>query len=102
MNGTILRYYFFDKKSVGDNVRMSDVTMKWKTCVGYDTERNVECKDFKAWKELGIGLDFVEVDNRDEAEIRIGFMNDDGSWTRVGRDVLNAGRDDRTMNFGWD
>ena len=26
--------------------------------------------------------------NREDAEIRIGFMQDDGSWSYVGRDIL--------------
>jgi hypothetical protein len=42
------------------------------------------------------------VDSRSEAEIRIGFMRGDGAWSRLGRDILNAGQGQRTMNFGWD
>lgn len=56
---------------------------------------------FKEWKDIGIGLVFEEVDSIDEAEIRIGFQRGDGAWSGLGRDVLNQGQSDRTMNFGW-
>jgi hypothetical protein len=43
------------------------------------------------------------VNDRSEAELRIGFLFDhDGSWSYVGRDVLQQGMNSRTMNFGWD
>ena len=57
---------------------------------------------FERWKEIGIGLQFQEVSSRTEAEVRIGFMADDGAWSYIGRDVLDQGPNDRTMNFGWD
>ena len=58
-------------------------------------------KAFKAWQAIGIGLDFKEVDNVDEAEIRIGFQRGDGAWSYIGRDILSQGQSERTMNFGW-
>jgi len=39
-----------------------------------------------------------------DAEIRISFQADDGSWSGVGKDCLNAGyfpKYQPTMNFGW-
>lgn len=37
-----------------------------------------------------------------DATIRIGFSHSDGSWSYVGRDILDhSGLDERTMNFGW-
>lgn len=39
-----------------------------------------------------------------EAQIRISFFADEGSWSAVGRDALNTGyfpRHQPTMNFGW-
>jgi hypothetical protein len=56
---------------------------------------------FRIWKDVGIGLDFKEVFTREEAEIRVGFMQGDGSWSYVGRDILLQGVNERTMNFGW-
>ena len=50
---------------------------------------------------LGIGLSFVEVDDQAEAEIRIGFLQGDGSWSYVGTDNLSNHKLGRTMNFGW-
>ncbi len=55
---------------------------------------------FRIWKEIGIGLEFEEVDDRNKAEIRIGFERGDGYWSALGRDVLERGPDQRTMNFG--
>ena len=38
-----------------------------------------------------------------DAEIRIGFLQGDGAWSYVGRDVIDIpGQHERTMNFGWD
>ena len=55
------------------------------------------------WADLGIGIEFVPVDNIADAEIRIGFLQGDGAWSYVGRDVLTfPGQQERTMNFGWD
>jgi Astacin (Peptidase family M12A) len=42
------------------------------------------------------------VTSRDEAEIRVGFMQGDGSWSYLGRQILDRGANERTMNFGWD
>jgi hypothetical protein len=57
---------------------------------------------FKKWKDVGVGLEFKEVPAREQAEIRIGFMRDDGAWSYIGRDILNYPKNERTMNFGWD
>lgn len=59
---------------------------------------------FREWKDLGLGLVFNEVDAPEEAEIRIGFDQRDGSWSYVGRDAIDHAGDprERTMNFGWD
>jgi hypothetical protein len=87
LNGTILHYYFFDEGS-------------WK---GSEAEKNVVREAFKIWKSVGIGLEFKEVTSRSEAEIRIGFLKGDGSWSMgLGREILNNGINHRTMNFGWD
>ncbi|GAA4003046.1 hypothetical protein GCM10022408_13200 [Hymenobacter fastidiosus] len=57
---------------------------------------------FEEWKALGIGLEFVEVQHREEAEIRIGFLASDGSWSYIGDEILQRSTAERTMNFGWD
>jgi hypothetical protein len=102
VNGTILHYYFFDKPTDGESVRLSDGTTQWVPWTTTEAEKNVVRQAFKTWKEVGVGLEFEEVDTRDEAEIRIGFMRGDGAWSYIGRTILEIGRDDRTMNFGWD
>ena len=62
-NGTTLRYYFFKSPA------------KWATTT---QKRDLVRTAFKKWKDLGIGLEFKEVDSPDEAEIRIGFERRDG------------------------
>lgn len=86
VNGTVLHYYFFDEPA-------------W---TSDDPEKQVVRQAFDIWKALGIGLQFEEVGSRSEAEVRIGFMRDDGAWSYIGRDVLDLGPGRRTMNFGWD
>lgn len=87
VNGTKLHYYFFTKPK------------RW---AATNPEKDVVRQAFTVWKELGIGLNFQEVASPDQAEIRIGFLRGDGSWSYVGRENLKIGRDERTMNFGWD
>lgn len=57
---------------------------------------------FKEWHSLGIGIKFHSVQRAGDANLRIGFNPEDGSWSYVGRDSLTI-RDpgERTMNFGW-
>lgn len=94
VNGTVLHYYFFDQPSDGTNGA-------W---VGAEAQKNVVRSAFQEWKELGIGLEFVEVAAREDAEVRIGFEQNGRSWSYVGRDVIDVARDpnERTMNLGWD
>jgi hypothetical protein len=81
VNGTVLHYFFVD---------------------GEEDQRRVVRDCFREWKDLPIGLEFDEVDDRSEAEVRISFDQDDGSWSYVGRQVLNQPQHRATMNFGWD
>lgn len=104
VNGTILHYYFFDRDTDGRLVTFTDGSTGWRTWTTTEAEKNVVREAFSIWKNVGIGLEFKEVDSRDEAEIRIGFMRGDGAWSYVGRDIIDVGVgvDERTMNFGWD
>ena len=102
LNGTVLHYYFFDRRTDGAQVRFDDGTTRFVTWVGPDAQRGAVRRAFQEWKDLGIGLEFREVTDRSESEVRIGFMETDGSWSYVGKDVLGQGVNDRTMNFGWD
>ncbi len=81
MNATVLHYYFLD---------------------GPEPQRQAVRNAFREWKELPIGLEFVEVTDRSEAEVRIAFDQSDGSWSYVGKDVLGIAVGEPTMNFGWD
>jgi hypothetical protein len=101
-NGTVLRYHFFDRDTDGSRVRLSDGSARFVSWVGPEEQRQAVRDAFAAWKATGLGLEFREVSDRSEAEIRIGFQPGDGSWSYVGRDVLAQGANARTMNFGWD
>ena len=91
LNGTVLHYYFFGS---GDGS-----PAQWAVP---EKQRAAIRKAFTTWKGLGLGLAFTEVTDSAQAEIRIGFDESDGSWSYVGRDILEPPQNDRTMNFGWD
>lgn len=85
VNGTVLRYFLLNE---GDG--------------HLRTQLDAVRQAFRDWEGIGIGLEFLEVDQPSQAEVRIGFDWGDGSWSYVGRDVLNISTRNRTMNFGWD
>src|SRR4051812_8491865 len=74
LNGTVLHYYFFDRQTDGSTVTSGDGTSTFISWVGGDDQKDVVRQSFQRWKDLGIGLEFAEVDDRAEAEVRIGFM----------------------------
>jgi Astacin (Peptidase family M12A) len=86
VNGTVLHYCFF-------------TSGPW--AVAKD-QQDVVRGAFQEWKDLGVGLSYEEVEQLSEAEVRIGYLGGDGSWSLVGRDVLTVATNERTMNFGWD
>jgi hypothetical protein len=102
VNGTVLHYYFFDRDSDGEQVRFSDGKQHFVSWVGDENQRQVVRDSFAKWKSLPLGLKFEEVSDRTDAEVRVGFMETDGSWSYIGRQILDQGVNDRTMNFGWD
>lgn len=83
VNGTHLRFHFLGQPLVADDV-------------------GVVREAFQEWKDLPIGIEFSEVADPNEAEIRITFDRSEGSsWSAVGRDALNRPSTIATMNFGW-
>lgn len=87
VNGTKLRYYFFESGAYAAG----------------DDQKDIVRKGFEVWKNVGIGIQFEEVKSISEAEIRIGFLQDDGAWSYIGRDIIDVAKQgERTMNFGWD
>ncbi|MDM0023898.1 M12 family metallopeptidase [Variovorax saccharolyticus] len=91
VNGTQLTYYCFKR---GDSVPAA-----WQ---GSTADIGVVADSFEAWAKLGIGISFRRVEAPEDAMVRIGFDQQDGSWSYVGRDVLNTrSPQERTMNFGW-
>ena len=102
VGGTVLRYYFFDQDSDGEYVQFEDGTREWRTWTAAEEQKDVVRDAFKIWTDVGIGVSFEEVASRDDAEVRIGFMDGDGSWSYIGRYILEIGTNRRTMNIGWD
>ncbi len=88
MNGTVLHYSFFGggshfavPKKQADAVRDA----------------------FAKWKAVGVGLEFQEVDQLSEAEVRVGYSTADGSSaSAVGREVLDVPLNEPTTVYGWD
>ncbi|MGH3331306.1 MAG: M12 family metallopeptidase [Nocardioidaceae bacterium] len=81
VNGTVIHYHFLG---------------------GPEPQRQAVRDAFAEWKALGTGLEFTEVADRSESEVRVAFDQRDGSWSYVGRDVLGISVEEPTMNFGWD
>ncbi|MFF8673739.1 M12 family metallopeptidase [Streptomyces sp. NPDC015242] len=103
VNGTVLHYWFFDGGSDASVIPVPGTGMTRRVpWSGAEEQRDVVRAGFRQWQDLGIGISFAEVEDRSEAELRIGFQAGDGSWSAVGRDALLAGGHERTMNFGWD
>jgi hypothetical protein len=92
VNGTQLTYYCFQR---GDAVPTA-----WH---GSTADIAVVDSSFEAWAKLGLGISFRKVDAPEDAIVRIGFDQQDGSFSYVGRDVrdLVPSPQERTMNFGW-
>ncbi len=101
--GTNIKYYFFDGDADASAYVLADGTttvVSWRARDQAQLDRVRQA--FDTWKAQGIGLTFTEVDDRSEAELRIGFEPGRGSWSYVGTDNLRIGMNARTMNFGWD
>ncbi len=101
-NSTILHYYFFDRETDESLVPVPGGGTELISWVGPPAQEDAVRAAFQTWKNLGIGLEFREVSDRSEAELRIGFQRMAGSWSAVGRGVLSYGVNQRTTNYGWD
>lgn len=86
VNSTNIHYYLYSNGLFG----------------GASDQLDAVRRAFQIWKDLGIGLTFTEVSNIQDAELRIGFLRNDGSWSYIGSVALQIGQTERTMNFGWD
>jgi hypothetical protein len=87
VNGTVLHYCFFGG---GSHFSVPKVQA--------DAVRGA----FGKWKAIGIGLEFQEVNQLSEAEVRIGYSTADGSSaSAVGREVLDVPLNEPTTVYGW-
>ena len=88
VNGTVLHYCFF---GAGSHFSVPKIQA--------DAVRGA----FAKWKAVKIGLEFQEVSQLSEAEVRIGYSTADGSSaSAVGRDVLSVPLNEPTTVYGWD
>jgi len=87
-NGTILKYYLFDKAYSPELGGTADSIAQVET-------------GFKIWSDVGIGVMFQRVLKPEDAIIKVGFKQGDGSWSYLGTDVLKYESEGRTMNLGW-
>jgi hypothetical protein len=88
VNGTVIHYCFF---GAGSHFAVPKVQA--------DAVRGA----FAKWKAVGIGLEFLEVKQLSEAEVRIGYSEPDGSSaSAVGREVLDVPLTEPTTVYGWD
>ncbi|MBC7865712.1 MAG: hypothetical protein IAF38_22250 [Bacteroidia bacterium] len=69
---------------------------------GAESQKKVVRQAFQIWKKLGIGISFKEVSTKEDSLVRIGFDHKEDSWSWVGREILDAAKNERTMNFGID
>ena len=81
---------------------VNSTEIKYMFIEGDEPQKNVVRTAFKVWKDLGIGISFKEVPAVEDSMVRIGFDYTDGSWSYVGREILNIPKNQKTMNFGWD
>jgi hypothetical protein len=102
LNGTELTYYFYDQAGDGEMVTLADGSQRFVSWVGPAEQRDAMRRAFQAWADLSLGIRFREVTSREQASLRIGFMAGDGSWSYVGRAILDIASNERTMNIGWD
>lgn len=87
VNGTVLHYCFFRGSS---------------PFAVPAAQANAIRGAFAKWKAAGIGLEFQEVNQLSEAEVRIGYSTADGSSaSAVGRDVLSVPLNEPTTVYGW-
>jgi hypothetical protein len=84
VNGTVLHYCFFTD---GQYAIAAD-------------QAGAVRRAFAKWKAVGIGLNFKEVAELSEAEVRIGYIQGI-SQSAVGRDVLNVPLTEPTTSYGW-
>lgn len=88
VNGTVLHYAFF---GAGSHFAVPK------------TQADAIRDAFATWKAVGIGLEFQEVGQLSEAEVRIGYSTTDGkSESAVGRELLRVPLSEPTTVYGWD
>ena len=87
VNGTVLRYAFFPNQG------------GFRSWYGATGLKDHVREAFRRWTAIGIGLRFEEVTDTAQAQIRIGFLASDGHWSYIGREILEQGPNDRTLNL---
>ena len=87
VNGTVLHYCYFTSGHYAVPKEQADAVRE----------------AFATWKAVGIGLQFQEVSQLSEAEVRIGYSTADRrSESNVGREILTVPTNQPTTVYGWD
>ncbi len=74
--------------------------------VGFNTTQTTsfvigKVKAFAMMWESVANIKFKFIADVTKAQVKVGFINDNTSWSLVGRDVLNNPMGYQTVNFGW-
>jgi hypothetical protein len=100
-SGTTLTYAFHPADAVFEEQDADGNPTKLKNDLFSDERCQVVREGFDVWANLGISLTFKEVDDVSDATIRIAFVDGDGCWSFVGKQLRDF-HGARTMNFGWE
>jgi hypothetical protein len=70
--------------------------------MGGDDAQKQKVKTFaQGWLDTGIRLKFNWIEDPNQAEIRISFVEGAGSWSSLGTTCKNVPKTKATMNYGW-
>ena len=88
--------------AVKKSLWLNGSTLKISFLEGSQAQRDFVMATSKEWMEYAnLTLDFGDYA---DAQIRIGFQEDDGAWSAIGTDCLHEDyfpKNESTMNFGW-
>jgi Astacin (Peptidase family M12A) len=99
----------YDKKSGAPGPIAVDVRFKWpevgktfkiKFLEGDPYVIGKVKEKFDLWLPYASRIKYEYVADGD-ADVRIAFNPDQGSWSYVGKEILNIPQDEPTMNYGW-
>jgi hypothetical protein len=79
----------------------NDTTIRVAFMGGNDKQRDYVKKHVMEWVNAGISLTFAWLDDLNQADIRVSFVEGNGSWSVLGTNCKNVPKSQATMNYGW-